>query len=36
VAGPLALAAGTRVRRGLVRRGIRRQLRHGGPAPDGG
>ena len=34
VAGPLALAAGTRVRRGLVRRGIRQQLRQGRPAPD--
>lgn len=34
VAGPLVLAAGTRVRRGLVRRGIRQQLRQGHPAPD--
>jgi hypothetical protein len=34
VTGSLALAAGTRVRRSLVRRGIRQQLRHGHPAPD--
>ena len=33
-AGPLALAGGVRVRRALVRRGIRQQLRHGHPAPD--
>ena len=35
VAGPLALARVLRVRRGLVRRGIRQQLREGHPAPDG-
>jgi uncharacterized integral membrane protein len=35
LAGPLALAAGVRVRRVLVRRGIRQQLRQGHPAPDG-
>ena len=35
VAGPLALAGGLRVRRVVVRRGIRRQLRQGHPAPDG-
>jgi hypothetical protein len=35
VAGPLALAGGLRVRRALVRRGIRQQLRQGHPAPDG-
>jgi hypothetical protein len=34
--GPLALAAGERLRRGLVRRGIRQQLRQGRPAADGG
>jgi hypothetical protein len=33
-AGPLALAGIVRVRRGLVRRGIRQQLRQGHPAPD--
>ena len=36
VAGPLALAGAGRVRRGLVRRGIRQQLREGHAAPDGG
>jgi len=35
VAGPLARAGVLRVRRGLVRRGIRQQLREGHPAPDG-
>ena len=35
VAGPLALAGVLRVQRGLVRRGIRQQLREGHPAPDG-
>jgi hypothetical protein len=35
VAPPLALAGVLRVRRGLVRRGIRQQLRQGHPAPDG-
>jgi uncharacterized integral membrane protein len=35
VAGALALAGVLRVRRGLVRRGIRQQLREGHPAPDG-
>ncbi len=35
VAGPLALAGAGRVQRVLVRRGIRRQLRHSHPAPDG-
>jgi hypothetical protein len=34
VAGPVAVGAATRVRLGLVRRGIRRQLRQGHPAPD--
>jgi hypothetical protein len=32
--GALALAGFARVRRGLVRRGIRQQLRQGHPAPD--
>ena len=34
--GPLAFAGADRLRRGLVRRGIRQQLRESHPATDGG